>query len=1110
MKVLLFLLTASVHFGLFSIDSTTKDFQENLLISVSTEIRAAQTLIQAKKYDEARTLLSQIRNKVQGATPQETFTMLTLQAINLENSIYLEQKEYDKGISFLKNSFNTLLNSSYENKNFPLLIFSQATGMLKGYERAKRYEDVLSIYQFFEEKGTLEGPVKDLYQYQIASLNSNIRKKQERESRNSNTTTSEKASPIKTETSIENKTLAAALALQEAVDSNTFSKEDVLRMAEFSQDEETDADMAKLLALADLKEEMDTKSDFTNNAALLEKLQKIDPDGAEAFNGEMDQITKKITTLLGIEDLGDLENLSIGDMNLNFEALEQMAADSDLDVSMDSIKYAWNNLKSNDSLLYDKLKRTSQKNLLEMENAETKGSSKLMETHNLFGANLRLKNYSLAKKNLDDFVSIYENLSESERGGYDKSIIDMSYWSLYFVQKKYKQALPFALNLSQNDKGIINTNSQYTIAITHFQMKDFENALNRSKKAIATLKERGSKSNSTALQQAQTLQAQSLLALGKYQEALNSFEALDLKTPTNPKKESSLLDLYFSPLSGMALAYEKMGQSEKADKYMSQYINTVTDQVFERNMNTLVSLEENEEKYISDNIFYFLSERKREPNELSGLGYNTALLFKEFQLNSAKTMADNYLNTDDSELRKLFYDYLEVKEKSKDIATTIKQKDSLTDYDRAYEKILKQKNKEQIVKLFDVSDLNFSHVKSQLNTQEAALEFVSYSPYAFSKDSGTIFYGVFILKQNTTHPEFIPLFQDTELKSLLEPAQNEGSTFAQTEYIYKSNANQLYQLIWKPIEQYLKNIDTLFYAPTGLLHSLCFDALSSTDGGFLSNRHRLIRVGSTKNIAKTRASNQPYNKVALFGGIDYDTNLSSKILPPGGSSERSGEFTALAGTAEEINILDSLLKSQGLTTTIDSDQRATEERLYNIIEQERPDILHVATHAFYVKSVEEDMFTVSENVGYGIIKENQDPMNRSGLALAGANQFWKSGNKASDQFEDGIVTANEMANLNLRNVKLVTLSACETALGRSSSNEGVFGLQRGLKMAGAENLLLSLWKVDDMVTKEYMNAFYSYLIQNKLPMQEAYAKTRETIKKAHPEPYYWASFVLIQ
>ncbi|SDM82433.1 CHAT domain-containing protein [Kriegella aquimaris] len=1109
MKVFLFLLTTSIHFGLFSIDHSSKDFQENLLITASTEIRTAQTLIQAKKYDEAMTLLGQIRKKIQDSKPQETFTMLTLQAISLENSIYLEQKEYDKGISFLKSSFNTLLQSSYENENFPILIFSQATGMLQGYERAKRYEDVLAIYQFFEEKGTLTGPIKDLYQYQIAALNSSIKKRQEKENRKANTATTEKTSPTRTENSTENKALAATLSLQEAVDSNTFSKEDILRMAEYSQDEDTDADIAKLLALADLKEEMDTKTDFTNNAALLEKLQQVDPDGADEFNGEMNQIAQKITTLLGIEDLNDLDNLSIGDMNLNFEAIQQMAAESDLDISMDSIKYAWNNLKTNDSLLYDKLKRTSQKNLSEMNDSNTTGTSRLMETHNLFGANLRLKEYGLAKKNLDDFASIYQNLPEIERGDYDESIINISYWSLYFAQKKYRQALPYAVNLTENNKGIAHTNSEYTVALTYFQMKEFQNAQKWSEIAITNLKAQGTKNNSTDIQQAKTVRAQSLLALEKYQEAFNSFESLEIQTQINPKREPSLLDLYFSPLSGMALACEKMGQSEKADKYMSQYINTVTDEVFERNMNSLVRPEENEEKYISDNIFYFLSERKKESEEVLGLGYNTALLFKEFQLNSAMTMADNYLDTNDRELKKLFYDYLEVKEKSKDLNSSSRQKDSLADYDRAYEKILKQKNKEQIVKLFDVSDLNFTHVKSQLKVREAALEFVSYSPYAFSENSEAIFYGVFILMQNDTHPEFIPLFQDTDLKSFLEPTDNMGSTLAQTEYIYKTNATQLYQLIWKPLEQHLKNIKTLFYAPTGILHSLCFDALSSSNGSFLSDQYRLIRVGSTKNIAKTRASYQPYNKVALLGGIDYDYNLSSETSTRGGK-ERSGEFTALAGTAEEINLLNDLVKSQGLTAIINSEQNATEERLYHIIEQERPDILHVATHAFYVKSVEEDMFTASENVGYGIIKENQDPMNRSGLALAGANRFWKSGNKVSNQLEDGIVTANEMANLNLRNVKLVTLSACETALGRSSSNEGVFGLQRGLKMAGAENLLLSLWKVDDMVTKEYMTAFYSYLLQKKLSMQEAYAKTREDIKKAHPEPYFWASFVLIQ
>lgn len=176
----------------------------------------------------------------------------------------------------------------------------------------------------------------------------------------------------------------------------------------------------------------------------------------------------------------------------------------------------------------------------------------------------------------------------------------------------------------------------------------------------------------------------------------------------------------------------------------------------------------------------------------------------------------------------------------------------------------------------------------------------------------------------------------------------------------------------------------------------------------------------------------------------------------------------------------------------------------------RPDILHVATHAFYIKSVEEDMFSVSGHKGHAVIRENKDPMNRSGLALAGANIFWKSGNKKTGAVEDGILTANEIASLNMNNVRLVTLSACETAIGRSLDNEGVFGLQRGLKMAGAQNLLLSLWKVDDLVTQEYMTTFYNLLISKKLSLHNAFVKTQEQVRNEHPEPYYWASFVLIQ
>src|SRR5690606_26135992 len=178
-----------------------------------------------------------------------------------------------------------------------------------------------------------------------------------------------------------------------------------------------------------------------------------------------------------------------------------------------------------------------------------------------------------------------------------------------------------------------------------------------------------------------------------------------------------------------------------------------------------------------------------------------------------------------------------------------------------------------------------------------------------------------------------------------------------------------------------------------------------------------------------------------------------------------------------------------------------------------PNILHIATHGFFfpdpetskeelerVKIIEEqqNMFKLSDN-----------PLNRSGLLFAGANHSWK-GEKQPVDVEDGILTAYEASHVSLPHTALVVLSACETGLGDIKGSEGVFGLQRAFKAAGADYLLMSLWQVPDKETAEFMEEFYQNLFDSK-NIEKSFSDTQRYMKTKYPDdPYSWAAFVLLK
>ncbi|MBG0780791.1 MAG: CHAT domain-containing protein [Bacteroidales bacterium] len=215
-------------------------------------------------------------------------------------------------------------------------------------------------------------------------------------------------------------------------------------------------------------------------------------------------------------------------------------------------------------------------------------------------------------------------------------------------------------------------------------------------------------------------------------------------------------------------------------------------------------------------------------------------------------------------------------------------------------------------------------------------------------------------------------------------------------------------------------------------------------------------------------------------------------------------FKALPGTREEINAIAEILATKGIKSKMFTKDKATEQS-FKTINNQKPEILHLATHGFYYSP--ELSFYITELYGF---RENSNkitnPLLRSALLFAGANNIGidKDG-------ENGILSSYEISKLDLSGIDLVVLSACETGLGEIRGSEGVFGLQRAFIIAGVKKLIISLWKVPDKETSELMSAFYRYFIDEKHDAHEALKKAQLQMRLVYPNnPSFWGAFILVE
>ena len=602
---------------------------------------------------------------------------------------------------------------------------------------------------------------------------------------------------------------------------------------------------------------------------------------------------------------------------------------------------------------------------------------------------------------------------------------------------------------------------------------------------------------------------------GDYDEAIRyAIEVLDIRKRIFGSESLN----YATSLSNLAVCLSESEEYNESIPLYRDYISLVQKNV----LNTFSGMTSNERQMYWNKFNFSLNQRipadiirSGMPDVASMLYDNTALFAKGLLLSTELEMTKLIQESGDDEALQMYSDLRQNRQMlnlqySKPIAERYLNCDSLERVSNNLERQLVSR-----VKAFGDYTRNLSitwrDVQSKLKDNDIAIEFLSYP----EKD-GEINYVALTLCKNDTAPKLTPLFVESKLL--------ETSGYHETYQTAEADS-----LIWGSLSSRLEGKSNVYFSASGMLHNIGIEYLPSMEG------KDCYRLSSTRELV-THTSNETLRSATLYGDIDYDATYAAiesktpsaiKYYAMNLTKQHRGVFDdrslddgvdALPGTRAELNEVSKLMQSRGMLCDTVTGVLASEES-FKALSGQRKSLLHISTHGFYyndkkannLKPHLRQMLMGDDRPAYA---EDQSLL-RCGLCFAGANQALQGKSQPSEWQGDGVLNALEIAQTDLRGLDLVVLSACQTALGDIAQGEGVFGLQRGFKKAGAKTLLMSLWKVNDVATKILMVEFYKNYLAGKsklesLRIAQQYVRNKdENGVKLFDNPHYWAGFILL-
>lgn len=724
----------------------------------------------------------------------------------------------------------------------------------------------------------------------------------------------------------------------------------------------------------------------------------------------------------------------------------------------------------------------------------------------------------------------------------------------YLYQENFSQAEPIylrALKLAEKANGQNNT---LTAALILCNLTALYSEQEEFTKAEAFLNRSESILQKAGVQDEERT-AQNLLNLGKirynsgeYSQAEQFFKR-NLSYGESGKFKSLEIFPTFS-LNSLATVYIAQNNPLKAH-FIQNQVQKISEQEIDYAMG--IASDELKLKYLTQSKIYLddylslINQKLRDDMSSKIDGVNIWLKRKGIILESQKIIQNTLVNNNDPVARHTYETLINTRiELSNTVFSDLKRENPEL-YETQLRKLEKQKNDLQtnLVKLSKTfaiheskSKANCSDIVKKLLPKTALIEFARIKYANFKKMSlgkkhwSQDRYLAFILHAGEENRvEWIDLGPANVIDSKINEFQKEIATainvpMAKNKY---SSIRKLHDLLFLPLKVGLRGTKTLFISPDGMLNLVPFEVLQSPDGRFLIEEYGFNYLTAGRDIVAFNETKESGQKSIIFGDPDFDMEFENdengnNNLPLSKEIEKkqmnrsvsmnSMVFQRLPESKKEAEIIGELL---GAKDAIVYTGIAAKEEMLNSMEP--PEILHLATHGFFLEDLETNisgMFVNKKNNNNAGLSEGaitfENPLMRSGFVLAGANASLDS---SHHKVANGIVTAEKILNLNLNGTEMVVLSACNTGLGDVKAGEGVYGLRRAFIQAGTRSLIMSMWSVPDKETRELMVAFYSNLKKGQMSRSQALRKATleemQIVKKRYgfPNPSLWGAFVFL-